>query len=113
MLKFNVVLSAIALITVVSGCVVVPKRVAYYDEPCNITHYRYTLSYEEYLDSFYPAPCEGKTCAGQLAIMAVGGMVVLPVSAVVSGAVSVVGNGVAAVEKRQLCEDQAEGSESV
>lgn len=99
-MKIPVILSAAVL---VSSCIVVPKRVQYYDRDCDVVAKSYELTTKQFSILEGAKDCSDDDCVKQIAGYALGTAVVGSVSAIVSGSIVVAGNTVYWLEKQGKC----------
>lgn len=95
----NLLASPLALL--LTACVFTPKVVSRYDEVCDIEVRHLVLSAEQTGFAFVGQTCNGRDCLVLLA----GEVLLVPVSAIVSGSIVLVGNTVFWMQKRGNCQD--------
>ena len=88
--------SKIFIVTLLSiglmGCIVKPNIESTYDQGCNVEKHRITLSVEQ-VAKFGARNCRNQhACKAQLVTQVVGASIILPVSAIISGSIALVGN---------------------
>lgn len=88
--------AALAAITFLQGCVVVPRTMTTYDARCQVESRKMVLD-TAVIGQF--AKCENEGCSGQLAALGL----LTAASFVVSGSVVVVGNAVYWLERQGAC----------
>ncbi|MGB0835016.1 MAG: hypothetical protein ACPGR2_10895 [Psychrobium sp.] len=85
---FIIIFCAIGLM----GCIVKPNFESSYNRDCNITQKRVTLSVEQVAE-FGARDCEGEhACKAAIVTQVVTAGIALPVSAIISGSIALVGN---------------------
>ncbi|WP_372870865.1 hypothetical protein [Shewanella sp.] len=87
----------------VVSCVVVPKKIEYYDHDCEIASKRYELTTEQYSLFEQAKACSDDECTAQAVGVAFGAIAVTSISAVISGSIVLVGNTVYWLEKQGKC----------
>ncbi len=91
------------IFSLLCSCVVVPKKVEYYDRDCGIVTKKYELTTEQYSLLGNINECSNEGCVAEVTGAAFGAVVMAPFSAVVSGSIVVVGNTVYWLEKQGNC----------
>ena len=92
-----------AVCSLLCSCVVVPKKVEYYDDDCRIVTKKYELTTEQYSVLGNINQCSNEECVAEVTGAVFGAVVMVPFSAVVSGSIVVVGNTVYWLEKQGNC----------
>jgi hypothetical protein len=87
----------------ISSCIVVPKKVEYYDRDCDVIAKNYELTATQLSLLEGINDCSDDDCVKQVTGYALGTAVVGTVSAIVSGSIVVAGNTVYWLEKQGRC----------
>lgn len=97
------IILVVALSFVTSSCIVVPKKVPYYDEGCQIVANKLELTTEQYSILASINQCADDACVTEITSAVLGVALVVPVSAVISGSIVVVGNTAYWLQKQGNC----------
>ena len=90
-------------VSLLSSCVVKPEFTESYDEKCTITKQRVELTVEE-LELFKGLQCSSNhECKAEFLAHVTGAALILPVSAIVSGSIAVVGNSIFWLKEQGQC----------
>lgn len=99
---FKIILVA-SFCSFLSACVVVPSVTSAYDETCQIVKQKVELTIEE-VSSFEQLHCSNShSCESQFVGQVVGVALILPLSAIVSGSVAVIGNTMYWLQEQGKC----------
>lgn len=85
------------------SCVFVPKTVAYYDKHCKIASNYMVLTTEQTSLLRAVGHCSNESCTLRLEDAVVGAIVMVPLSAIVSGSIVLVGNTMFWLQKQGRC----------
>lgn len=92
----------ILLSSAISACMVVPEKVASYDEKCKVSTEKIELSVEQ-MQLFDEVDCLSKSCKAELLSALFATTLVTTTSAIVSGSVALVGNTLYWMESQGKC----------
>lgn len=84
------------------SCVITPKKVVGYDKDCKIVTKRYELTAEQ-VEMFQNMLCENDDCKRQFVGEVVGAVLLVPLSAIVSGSIAITGNTLHWLEEKGKC----------
>lgn len=85
------------------SCVVKPKVTSAYDNNCQITKNKVELTVEQ-VNMFYQLNCStSHDCKAQFVGQVVGAAIVLPLSAIISGSIALVGNTIYWLNEKGRC----------
>ncbi len=101
MSKLNVLMLALACCCL-SSCIIKPKKIVAYDAKCKIETKRYELTAEQ-VKMFENMRCENDGCRMQFANEVMGAVLLVPLSAIVSGSIAVTGNTLHWLEEKGKC----------
>ena len=87
----------------IPACMVVPKKIEYYDYDCHFVAKKYELTTEEYALLENINHCRNDSCITDITSAVFGAALMVPFSAVVSGSIAVVGNTAYWFEKQGNC----------
>ena len=86
------------------SCVVMPKVTHEYDEDCTVVKKKVELSVDQ-LQMFNQLHCSGShECKSQFLGQVVGIALILPISAIISGSIAVIGNSIYWLNEQGKCE---------
>ncbi|EWH08396.1 lipoprotein [Catenovulum agarivorans DS-2] len=88
---------------VLAACVVVPEKIEYYDKDCQVVSRTYTLTTQEVKVYGPISNCSNNECVNQVTGMVFAAVIAVPISAVVSGSIVIVGNTFYWLEKQGKC----------
>ncbi|WP_016954686.1 hypothetical protein [Catenovulum agarivorans] len=88
---------------ILAACIVVPQKIQYYDKDCQVVSKKYTLTTQE-VQTYRPVGnCSNDECVKQFASAVFSAVIMVPISAVVSGSIVIVGNTFYWLEKQGEC----------
>lgn len=99
------VLKKLLLISLCSGiasCVVKPKQVAGFDYECDIVTRKIELTLDQQ-NSFRKMNCQNDECKAQAVAELASSMIIVPLSAIVSGSIALTGNTLYWLEEKGRC----------
>lgn len=108
MKMIRLILPAVAILA--TGCVALPVTTTYRQDGCDLEFHKMTLTVQQQQEKLIAVnnQCSGAGgCFAALGLSAVIAAAALPVSAIVSGSIVVVGNSVYWLQERGQCQQQA------
>ena len=97
------ILIAVFFSLLISGCVVKPEMVKDYDPQCNIVKKKIKLSVKQ-ISTFEAFACSGNhDCKAEFVAQVGGAVLLLPISAIVSGSIALVGNTLFWLQEQKDC----------
>lgn len=97
----NLLVASVPMI--LAACIVVPEKIKYYDKDCQVVSKRYTLTTQEIKMHGPIDNCSNEECVDEIAAAIFGTVIIVPISAVVSGSIVIVGNTFYWLEKQGEC----------
>ncbi|WP_193906128.1 hypothetical protein [Cellvibrio polysaccharolyticus] len=92
----------VGLCTGVASCMVKPKQVAGYDYDCEIVTRKIELTLDQQT-RFRQMNCQNEECKAQAVAELASSMIILPLSAIVSGSIALTGNTLYWLEEKGRC----------
>ncbi len=86
----------------ICSCVVKPKKTSHYNAECDVITKKYELTVEQ-VKMFDDMNCENDDCKMQFTKEIAGSVIMVPLSAVVSSSIAIVGNTLYWLEKQGKC----------
>lgn len=100
-LSKTIIISSFLLL--LCSCVVKPTVTTVYDDDCQITKNKVELTVEQ-VNTFYQLNCSrSHDCKSQFVGQVVGAAIVLPLSAIISGSIALVGNTIYWLNEKGRC----------